>query len=302
MTLAPIALFVYNRPGHTKKTIDALRHNLLAAESDLFIFSDGIKPDRPDNRVYEVREYLRTIKGFKSVTPIERNFNIGLSANIISGIKQLIDSYGKIIVLEDDLVTSPFFLKFMNDGLRIYENEDEVISIHSYLYRVRTKLPDTFFLRGADCSGWATWKRGWDLFEPDGKVLLQKLIETNQSEAFDFGGNYPYTQMLIDQIEGKTNSWAIRWYASAFVNNKFTLYPGKPLVSNIGGDGTGINSGFDHQMYQPFNPNPISVVYQKPAQNMTAYLAFADFLKRRLNPSMFYRIKRKFNSLFRKVK
>jgi len=98
MTLAPIALFVYNRPGHTKKTIDALRHNLLAAESDLFIFSDGIKPDRPDNRVYEVREYLRTIKGFKSVTPIERNFNIGLSANIISGIKQLIDSYGKIIV------------------------------------------------------------------------------------------------------------------------------------------------------------------------------------------------------------
>jgi len=190
----------------------------------------------------------------------------------------------------------------MNDGLRIYENEDEVISIHSYLYRVRTKLPDTFFLRGADCSGWATWKRGWDLFEPDGKVLLQKLIETNQSEAFDFGGNYPYTQMLIDQIEGKTNSWAIRWYASAFVNNKFTLYPGKPLVSNIGGDGTGINSGFDHQMYQPFNPNPVSVVYQKPAQNMTAYLAFADFLKRRLNPSMFYRIKRKFNSLFRKVK
>jgi len=301
MVLSPIALFVYNRPGHTKQTVDALSRNLLAAESDLYIFSDGVKKESSDSRVLEVREYITSISGFKSVNRIERPSNIGLSANIISGINQLIDTHGKVIVLEDDLVTSPFFLKYMNDGLSIYENEHQVISIHGYVYPVRTELPEIFFLRGADCWGWATWKRGWDLFEPDSKILLQQILETNQSDTFDFDGSYPYTQMLKDQLEGKTNSWAVRWYASAFLNNKFTLYPGKPLISNIGGDGTGIHSGIDHRMYQPFNANPVAVTYQKPAQNIKAYLAFAGYFRSLVNPSVWYRIKRKLNSLFKQV-
>jgi len=299
MTLSPIALFVYNRPGHTKKTVDALSRNLLAAESDLYIFSDGAKPNASDKRVFEVREYIKTITGFKSVTRIERDSNMGLAANIMVGIQQVIDAHGKVIVLEDDLVTSPFFLKYMNDGLQIYENEQQVISIHGYVYPVRYVLPETFFLRGADCWGWATWKRGWDFFEPDSNILLQKILETNQSQNFDFNGSYPYTQRLTDQIEGKTNSWAIRWYASAFLNNKFTLYPGKSLVSNIGGDGSGTHKGFDHQLFKPFSTDPVALTFQKPTQNITAYLAFADYFKTLLNPSVWYRIKRKLNSMLR---
>ena len=154
-------------------------------------------------------------------------------------------------MLEDDLLTSPYFLDFMNEGLSIYEEDEKVISIHGYVYPISEKLPETFFLRGADCWGWATWKRGWDLFEPDGGLLLNKLEESKQTEEFDFNRSYPYTQMLKDQINGKTNSWAVRWYASAFLQNKYTLYPGKSLVSNIGGDGSGTNTGLNQFIFKP---------------------------------------------------
>ena len=126
----------------------------------------------------------------------------------------------KVIVLEDDLVTSPHFLQYMNDGLGIYERDDRVISIHGYSYPVHGKLPETFFLRGADCLGWATWKRGWDLFEDDGQRLLNELERRNLTRSFDFDGSYPYTQMLRDQIAGSNSSWAVRWYASAFLRDK----------------------------------------------------------------------------------
>lgn len=301
MTLSPIALFVYNRPGHTKKTIDALSRNLLAEESDLYIFSDGIKAGTSESPVHEVREYIKSVTGFKSVTRIERETNIGLSANIIGGVKQLIDAHGKVIVLEDDLVTSPFFLKYMNDSLQIYEKEEQVISVHGYVYPVQPVLPEIFFLRGADCWGWATWKRGWDLFEPDGEILLKKLLETKQTGTFDFDGSYPYTESLKDQIQGKTNSWAIRWYASAFLSNRFTMYPGKSLVSNIGGDGTGTHNGFDHLLYKPFSTEPVAITFQKPVQNKLAYEAFAEYFRSLLNPSVWFRIKRKLNSLFKQV-
>ncbi|MDP2366119.1 MAG: glycosyltransferase family 2 protein, partial [Ignavibacteria bacterium] len=114
-----------------------------------------------------------------------------------------------------------------------------VISIHGYIYPVKKELPETFFLRGADCWGWATWKRGWDLFEPDGKKLLNILNAKNLSDDFDLGGAVKNIRMLKKQIAGKNDSWAIRWHASAFIKNKITLYPGKSLVRNIGADGEG---------------------------------------------------------------
>ena len=246
MTFSPIALFTYNRPYHTRKTVEALQQNKLSAQSDLFYFFDGPKKGVAGAQVQEVRNYLKSISHFKSVSIIERKSNLGLSANILEGVQQIISKFGKVIVLEDDLVTSPFFLDFVNEGLRLYENDDNVISVHGYLFPVKVKLPDTFFLRGADCLGWATWKRGWDLFQPDGSLLLERLIESKQTKQFEFDGSYPFMQMLMDQIAGKTNSWAIRWYASAFLANKYTLYPGKSLLSNIGGDGSGTNNGFEY--------------------------------------------------------
>ena len=243
MNLAPIALFVYNRLDHTEQAVSALKRNLLAEESDLFVFSDAPKNSNPDEKVNAVRGFIRSTTGFKSLTIVERPHNLGLANSIIDGVTNLCNKYGQVIVLEDDLVTSPFFLKYMNDGLDCYRDEEQVISIHGYIYPVKAKLPETFFLRGSDCWGWATWKRGWDIFEPNGEKLLEKLKQKKLEKQFNFDGAYDYVRMLKDQILKKNDSWAIRWHASAFLDNKLTLYPGESLVLNIGNDDSGTHCG-----------------------------------------------------------
>jgi len=212
--------------------------NKFAKESNLIIFSDGPKHGS-ENKVESLRNYLNNIDGFKSISVVKRTENMGLANSIISGVSEIVNRYGRVIVLEDDLITSPNFLEYMNDALALYESCEEVISIHGYIYPVKQNLPHTFFLKGADCWGWATWKHGWDLFEEDGSLLLQQLQDQKLTKEFDFNGSYPYTKMLKDQIAGKNNSWAIRWYASAFLKNMLTLYPAKSFVKNIGIDGSG---------------------------------------------------------------
>ena len=183
---APIALIVYNRLTNTKETVNALSKNMLAKESDLTIFSDGPKADKDIEKVNEVRNYLKTITGFKSITIIESAVNKGLAASIISGVTEIVNKYTRIIVLEDDLVTSPYFLTYMNDALEMYENEEKVASIHGFIYPVKKELPETFFIKGADCWGWATWKRAWDLFESDGLKLLNELKNRKLTKEFNF--------------------------------------------------------------------------------------------------------------------
>ncbi len=233
MNLAPIVLFVYKRPWHTQQTVEALQKNELAKESELYIYSDEAKSEDAQKSVDEVREYIDKIDGFKRITVIKREKNWGLADSIIDGVTKIVNKYGKIIVLEDDLVTSPYFLKFMNDSLKMYEKDKTVASIHGYIYPINN-LPDTFFIKGADCWGWATWKDRWDIFEPDGQKLLDELQFKKLENEADFNGSYDYTKMLKDQINGKNNSWAIRWYISAFLKDMLTLYPGKSYVQNIG--------------------------------------------------------------------
>lgn len=233
MTLAPIVLFVYNRPDHTMQTVEALQQNELAKESELFIYSDGSKNDEHSLHVKSVRDYILTIEGFKKITIIKREENWGLANSIIDGVTKIVNEYGKVIVLEDDLVTSPFFLKFMNQSLEMYKNESQVASIHGYIYPIEG-LPETFFIKGADCWGWATWKDKWVVFEPNGQKLLDELHSKKLEKEVDFNGTYGYTKMLKEQIKGKNNSWAVRWYISAFLKDMLTLYPGKSYVQNIG--------------------------------------------------------------------
>jgi hypothetical protein len=275
MELAPIVLFTYNRPWHLMQTVSALLKNSLASESEIFIFSDGPKDENDVPKVAEVRKYIKTIKGFKKIEIIERDKNWGLANNIIDGITKVVNQYGKVVVLEDDLVTSPYFLKFMNDGLNIYEEEEKVISVHGYVYPIKG-LPEIFFLRGADCWGWATWKRGWDLFEKDGKKLLDELEKRKLTKLFDFNGAYPYTKMLKDQVEGKVDSWAIRWYASAFIHEKLTLYPGISLVKHIGDLGTHVkdSSLFDVELSE----KPIFVKRIPPIEDPEVRKKIENFL------------------------
>lgn len=241
MHCAPVALFTYNRLWHTQQTVLALQKNHHAAETELFVFSDGPGGSAKKDDVQAVRDYIKTITGFRQVTCIERESNLGLANSIISGVTSLLDRFDRIIVLEDDLVTSPFFLEYMNNGLECYRDQDQVISIHAYRYPVTIPLPETFFLKGADCWGWGTWKRGWKLFEPDGMRLLDELRSRNLTDQFDYDGTYGFTKMLENQVNGKNDSWAIRWHAAAFLQDKLTLYPGTSLVYNTGLDASGIH-------------------------------------------------------------
>jgi hypothetical protein len=279
---APLALFVYNRVDHTQRTVEALAKNHLASESDLTIFSDAAKKSSDVDSVQAVRAYIKTIAGFKSLTIVERPSNFGLSKSIIDGVTDVINKFQKIIVLEDDLVTSPFFLQYMNDSLDRFERDDRVISIHGYMYPVKQKLPELFFLRGADCWGWATWKRGWDLLERDGKSLLGQIIGRQETKRFTFNDSYPYIQMLEDQIAGRNNSWAILWYGSAFVKNKLTLYPGHSLVHNIGNDSSGTHSIATDSYNVQITGRQIDVGGSTPVfdDNADAVNAIADYFTR----------------------
>ncbi len=244
---APIAFFAYKRTEHTKLAFQALAKNHGAINTDIYIFSDAAKNADDKDLVDHVRKYIRTIKGFKSISIIERDSNFGLANSIITGVSDIVNKRGKVIVLEDDLVVSPYFLEYMNDALLLYKDNDKVACIHGYTLPLKTALPETFFLRGADCWGWATWDRAWKNFEPDGSKLLREIKQKHLTYKFDFNGSYPYRRMLRHQVEGKIDSWAIRWYASAFLAGQYTLYPGVSLVENIGIDGSGTHcspSGF----------------------------------------------------------
>jgi len=297
MKTAPIALFVYNRPKHLQKTIIALQKNELAAASDLFIFADGLRHISHEEGFRQVQNILKqNFTGFRKVEICYRPKNYGLAQNIMSGVSQLIEQYGEIIVLEDDMVTSPFFLRYMNQALQMYHDCDEVISIHGYIYPVQQSLPETFFLRGADCWGWATWQRGWALFEADGTKLLKELRMRKLTYEFDFDNTYPYTKMLLQQIAGKNDSWAIRWYASAFLHNKLTLYPGRSLIHNIGNDGGGVHAQATECFTNSLLEKPLNVVKLYPIENEQARHAVVEFF-RALRPSLYIR----FISLVRRL-
>ena len=301
MTCAPVALFVYNRPGHTRQTVEALLANTVANQTRLHVFSDAPKNEAVSPAVAEVRSYIRSIAGFKSVAIIERETNLGLARSIIDGVTHLCEEYGHVIVMEDDLVTSPYFLKFMNQGLDLYERDERVISIHGYVYPVMETLPETFFLRGADCWGWATWRRGWDLFEPDGKSLLQELKTHNLTQRFDFDGAHPYVRMLKNQIKGNNNSWAIRWHASAFLKNKLTLYPGRSLVHNIGTDNSGAHCSTTTVFAGEMADSPIAIELISVEENEFARQQIIKFHKavRRMTPG---RVLRKLSDMVQRVR
>lgn len=260
LDLAPVAIFAYERLDHLKKTVNALVLNDLAADTNVFIFSDGAKLHN-QNKISEVRSYLKTIKGFSSVNIIEREKNYGLSENIINGVNFILEKYEKIIVLEDDLVTSKNFLKFMNDALKFYAAHDNVSCISGYIYPIKG-LKSDFFIKGADCWGWGTWKKNWRYFVEDGRDLLLKLTERKLfSTPFDKAWNYD--RMLLDQISGKNSSWAIRWYYSSVLNDQLCFYPRKTLVRNIGNDGSGTHSidtdMFNSDLQDEYIFNPVSV-------------------------------------------
>lgn len=242
MDLAPIVILAYNRPEHVARCVAALQRNAEAAESELFVFCDGAKGNDDRKAVEETRRVAREITGFKAVHITERPENWGLARNVIDGVTQVVEAFGQVIVIEDDLVVAPFFLRFMNDALETYRDEEQVGHIQACDFTRDPSLPPTFLIKWTGSWGWATWRRAWRHFNPDGRELLRELQDRHLTKQFDFGGAYRFTRMLRRQTEGKNNSWAIRWNASLFLKDMLSLNVGRSLVSNEGLDGSGTNS------------------------------------------------------------
>jgi len=284
MQYAPIALFTYNRADHTKQAVESLLKNEEAKYSDLFIFSDGPKNEKAKKGVEENRKYIKTLsnsplkgEGFRSVTIIEREKNWGLANSLIAGITEIVNKYGRVIVVEDDLILSPYFLQFMNEALEKYKDEDKVASISAFLNPIDCKAPETFFLRYFACWGWATWKRGWDILNMDANALLKQLRW--KKSDFNIKDSHNFYGMLYCQKVGLIDSWAVRFYASQFLAGKLQLFPGKSMATQTGTDGSGTHGTVADHKYDKMqlSMEPIHVGDIAIEESKEMYDAFARF-------------------------
>lgn len=279
--LAPVLVFVYNRPEHASRLLETLAANELATQSHVIIYSDAPRTEADAPLVAQTRQAIRQAKDFGQMEIIERERNMGLANSIIDGVTEWVNRCGRVIVLEDDLVLAPHFLRFMNEALNLYADEPRVGHIQACDFTQDPSLPDTFLIKWTGSWGWATWARAWRHFNPDGAYLLRQIEERGLSREFDFGGKYPYTRMLRRQVLGQNNSWAIRWNASLFLADILSLNVGHSLVANRGFDGTGTHCGggnlYQSVLYEGVLPvkkiNPI-------VENKAARQALASYYAR----------------------
>lgn len=273
MNFAPIVVFAYNRPHYLQETLLALKGNNEAKDSDLYIYCDGPKINADEKNlalIDQVRQLARTINWAKNVYVVESEVNKGLSRSVIAGVTEVINKYGKVIVLEDDLVVAPYFLKYMNDSLEIYGGETKVASISGHNFPINSTIngQETLLLKSATTWGWATWKRGWDLFNPDAEKIIKLLRQKNSLYEFDFNNSYPFYSLLKKVRDGKISSWGVCWYASIFLSEKLTLFPAVSMVKNIGMVGTNINSDSTSFLGDSYSEYPVlkfeSVIEEDP--------------------------------------
>ncbi|MEJ5053288.1 sugar transferase [Sphingobacterium sp. MYb382] len=280
--LAPIVLFVYNRPKHTRRTLAALEKNALASSSLLYIISDGPKNADAIESVNQVRAIIREPWEFKHITIIERTKNIGLADNIIDGVTRIVNEHGRIIVLEDDLETSAQALHYFNDALDCYADTERVMQISGYMYPVQypRRLPKTFFFRVANSWGWATWKRAWDDFNPDIEALTADF-KHRDIKRFTIDGTENFWKQVKAFKAGKINSWAIRWYLSVFNKNGLVLYPRHSMTQNIGTDGSGTHSDLDQAYRVELETSRVKYFPTEIEEHKKAYEAIKYFYTHR---------------------
>ena len=241
---APIVLFVYNRPWHTQQTLNALANNELAKESILYIFADGPKENSNSEdlkKIHDVEKIIGDQKGFKNVIIRKSFFNKGLADSIVNGVTEIVNNFGKIIVLEDDIITSPGFLRYMNDALNYYAEEGTVYHISGYMFPVKKKLPSNFFYNTASCWGWGTWKRAWSEYNNNAELLIDEIDKSGRINEFNIENSYDFYGQLNANRTGQLKTWAVKWYASFFLKKGHSLHPYPSLVNNIGHDGMGEN-------------------------------------------------------------
>lgn len=270
--LAPVALFVYNRPEHTRQTLEHLRANHLAQQSRLFIFADGPKDKSAASHVDAVRKFIHSVDGFNTITVIERERNVGLSASIISGVSQLCADFGRAIVVEDDVLTAPDFLTFLNRALDRYADDQTVFSVGGFNLPIPVPPAyayDAFFTYRFLCWGWGTWKDRWEKADWSVKDYPEFVADPERQKLFNRGGN-DCSWLLARHMSGKVDSWDTVWAYTHSKHDAVTLLPAISKVHNIGFDGSGthchrppflqaalaLESGSDHRFPDSLDAEP----------------------------------------------
>jgi hypothetical protein len=251
--LAPVVLFAFNRPVHLERTLESVLQDPLASRTALIAFSDGPAGDHDVEPIEQVRKLLKGTRGFASVEVVERQVNFGLARSVIAGVTEVLEAHGRAVVLEDDLVVSPRFLRIMNDLLHAYAEQDRVFSVTGYNYPARlvSVPPDypysIYFAHRASSWGWGTWKDRWAQVDWDVSDFEQFSKDDCARRRFDRGGA-DLSEMLADQMAGRVDSWAIRWCYASFRLERVNVYPVKSLVTNIGLDDSGVHCGPDDRL------------------------------------------------------
>lgn len=234
MALAPIAVFAFKRPDHTRRLLASLRSNPEAQHAEVHVFCDGPRSDADAAAVEATRAAVRA-SGLRLLRVVERSANAGLARSVTDGVSQLCAAHGRVVVLEDDLVLSPAFLGYVNAALDRYLTDDRVMHVSGYQYDVKFGRPgEAVFLPFISSWGWATWDRAWRHFDPGASAAEAVLRDPATRHRFDLGGVYGFSRMLELQVAGKIDSWAIRWYLAVFARAGLALFPAVSLVENLG--------------------------------------------------------------------
>lgn len=282
--LAPVALFVFNRPAHTQRTLEALHRNDSAQNTHLYIFCDGPRADREDGIfVQKVRMVVASRRWCGKVTIVEHKKNCGLAASIKNGINHVLGEHDRVIVLEDDILVSPGFLDYMNTALSIYQSDSAVTAVCGFLPGtiMGRLLPETFFLRHFECWGWGTWRRVWKDLDWDANRLYARVTENReQLDKFDFNNSADFSSHLRANAEGRMRTWAIYFQANAFLWEGLSLFPGKSLVQNIGCDSSGVHCDAGvSQLYSVEVTETVSVKRRKLFESNLGRLYFNCFFR-----------------------
>lgn len=286
-SLAPIVLFTYNRPEHTRITLEYLQRNLLADRSTLYIFCDGPKENASDSvlkRIAKVKKIIRAQKWTQDVHIIDSEKNKGLATNVIEGVTKIVNEHGRAIVLEDDLRIGKWFLTYMNEALDRYEDNEKVKQISGFLFPIGIEARnEAMFLPITNTIGWGTWKAAWNEIDLEAKGAERLKTDSAFRKAFNLGGIYNYTKMLFDQIERDDNgSWAIFYWWSVFTKGGITLFPDYPLIQHNDFDASGTHpSDYDHFDYPNWQDDyKIETFPETIAANESVFVKHKSYIKK----------------------
>ena len=272
-----VIVFGHARPVHLENLLCSLFNNEEAAGLPVYVRIDGPRNGSEKSLTNQSARVAERYVGRDRVSTSETNH--GLKISLVQGISEVLASYEQVIVLEDDLILSRYFLRFMLDGLSMYGANPAVASIHGYVLPNVSVANESFFLRGADCWGWATWREAWEQYREDATGLLNELREQNMEYDFSFGGVSPHLRLLESASEGFSQSWAILWHASTYLQGRLTLYPGTSLVSNQGHEGSGTHSVITSAYDSAVASAPLRIVRQPVEVSAEAWRGYSQFYK-----------------------